>query len=57
MKNDKYLRFFNHFNHRNACVQLNNERYPEHDLRINCDMNHFMQPCKMLVDYFDEVLG
>ena len=48
---------FSHFNYRNAFVQLNNERYPEHDLRGNYDMNNFMQPYKMVVDYFEDVLG
>lgn len=48
---------FSHFNYRNAFVQLNNERYPEHDLRVNYDMNNFIQPYKMVVDYFEEVLG
>ena len=48
---------FNHFHYRNAFVQLNNERYPEHDLRINYDMNHYIHPFKMLVDYFEEVVG
>ena len=33
---------FNHFNYWNVYVQLNNEGYPKHDLRINYDMNHFI---------------
>ena len=48
---------FSYFYYRNAFVQLNKERYPEHDLRVNYDMNNFIQPCKMVVGFFEEVLG
>ena len=42
-----------HFNYGNAFE----ERYLQHDLRVNYNMNNFIQLYKKLVDYFEEALG
>lgn len=48
---------FNHFNYKNGYVQLNNERYPEHDLHVDFKMNHIIHPFKMYISFYHDVMG
>ena len=47
---------FDHLQVTNAYVQLNSERYPEENLNINFNKNHFVKPCKMAAD-FHKIFG
>ena len=42
---------FDHLQVTNAYVQLNSERYPEENLNINFNKNHFVKPYKMAADF------
>ena len=47
---------FDHLQVTNAYVQLNSERYPEENLNINFNKNHFVKPYKMAAD-FHKIFG
>ena len=47
---------FDHCNLTNACVRLNSERYPEMDLQLDFNENHYTTAYKMLSDYFNHIL-
>src|ERR1700755_2083586 len=47
---------FDHCNLTNACVRLNSERYPEMDLQLDFNENHFTTAYKMLSDYFNHII-
>lgn len=48
---------FKHFNFKNGFVQLNNERYPEHDLKVDFKLNNFIHAYKMATDFYSNVIG
>lgn len=48
---------FEHFNFKNAFIQLNNERYPEHDLKVDFKLNNFIHAYKMVTDFYRNVIG
>ena len=48
---------FNHCNITNAFVQLNSERYPEMDLRLDFNENYYTTAYKMLSDYSNHILN
>lgn len=48
---------FNHCNITNAFIQLNSERYPEMDLRLDFNENYYTTAYKMLSDYSNHVLN
>lgn len=47
---------FDYCNITNACVQLNNQRYPEKDLQLDINENYCATAYKMLSDYLNHVL-
>lgn len=53
----KNMGLFSHLNVQNAYVQLNQERYPEHNLNIDFGKNLYTQAVNMYIDYFKNVVG
>lgn len=53
----KNMGHFAHLGVQNAYIQLNQERYPEHNLNIDYAKNIYSQAINMYTDYFKNVLG
>ena len=48
---------FDNLDIRNACIELNGERYPDHNLELNFTQNRFATGHQMMVDFYKKVMG
>ena len=48
---------FDHINVRNAYVEFNSEKYPEHSLDLDFTNNRYVVGYQMLVDFYKQVMG